>query len=85
MTAPERFAEKSDSLLHRGRRPYMTHSVISQPPITALRKVRSRNRVVENRLNFPDHSGLMFAALTTLAHFSVSSAMTWRSRRAKST
>ena len=26
MTAPERFAEKSDSLLHRGRRPYMTHS-----------------------------------------------------------
>ena len=25
MTAPERFAEKSDSLLHRGRRPYMTH------------------------------------------------------------
>jgi hypothetical protein len=29
MTAPERFAEKSDSLLHRGRRPYMTHSVIS--------------------------------------------------------
>jgi hypothetical protein len=23
MTAPERFAEKSDSLLHRGRRPYM--------------------------------------------------------------
>jgi len=27
MTAPERFAEKSDSLLHRGRRPYMTDSV----------------------------------------------------------
>jgi hypothetical protein len=26
MTAPERFAEKSDSLLQRGRRPYMTHS-----------------------------------------------------------
>src|SRR5579864_912851 len=25
MTAPERFAEKSDSLLQRGRRPYMTH------------------------------------------------------------
>ena len=25
MTAPERFAEKSDSLLHRGHRPYMTH------------------------------------------------------------
>ena len=23
MAAPERFAEKSDSLLHRGRRPYM--------------------------------------------------------------
>jgi hypothetical protein len=29
MTAPERFAEKSDSLLHRGRRPYMTHRDIS--------------------------------------------------------
>ena len=38
MTAPERFAEKSDSLLHRGRRPYMTHSVISRPSIAALRK-----------------------------------------------
>jgi hypothetical protein len=25
MAAPERFAEKSDSLLHRGRRPYMAH------------------------------------------------------------
>jgi hypothetical protein len=31
MTAPERFAEKSDSLLHRGRRPYMTHSVTLLP------------------------------------------------------
>jgi hypothetical protein len=31
MTAPERFAEKSDSLLQRGRRPYMTHSVIIVP------------------------------------------------------
>src|ERR1700686_3347092 len=41
MTAPERFAEKSDSLLHRGRRPYMTHHVISQPSIAALRKVYS--------------------------------------------
>ena len=29
MTAPERFAEKSDSLLHRGRRPYMTHKLHS--------------------------------------------------------
>jgi len=29
MTAPERFAEKSNSLLHRGRRPYMTHFDIS--------------------------------------------------------
>ena len=29
MTAPERFAEKSDSLLHRGRRPYMAHNVTS--------------------------------------------------------
>jgi hypothetical protein len=41
MTAPERFAEKSDSLLHRGRRPYMTHSVISPPSNDALRKVYS--------------------------------------------
>ena len=41
MTAPERFAEKSDSLLHRGRRPYMTHNVILQPSFAALRKVHS--------------------------------------------
>jgi hypothetical protein len=41
MTAPERFAEKSDSLLHRGRRPYMTHSVISPPSTAASRKVNS--------------------------------------------
>jgi hypothetical protein len=39
MTAPERFAEMSDSLLHRGRRPYMTHNVTSPPSIDALRKV----------------------------------------------
>jgi hypothetical protein len=38
MTAPERFAEKSDSLLQRGRRPYMTHSDISRLAIAALRK-----------------------------------------------
>ena len=38
MTAPERFAEKSDSLLHRGRRPYMTHNVTSPPPNDAVRK-----------------------------------------------
>ena len=41
MTAPERFAEKSDSLLHRGRRPYMTHNVNSPSSIAALRKVYS--------------------------------------------
>ena len=41
MTAPERFAEKSDSLLHRGRRPYMTHSVISRPPIAVLHNASS--------------------------------------------
>jgi len=27
MAAPERFAEKSDLLLQRGRRPYMAHHV----------------------------------------------------------
>jgi hypothetical protein len=27
MTAPERFAEMSDSLLHRGRRPYMRPTI----------------------------------------------------------
>jgi hypothetical protein len=41
MTAPERFAEKSDSLLHRGRRPYMTHSDLLPPSIGALRKIYS--------------------------------------------
>ena len=41
MTAPERFAEKSDSLLHRGRRPYMTHSDNLRPSIAALRKAYS--------------------------------------------
>jgi hypothetical protein len=41
MTAPERFAEKSDSLLHRGRRPYMTHSDTLGPSIAALRKAYS--------------------------------------------
>ena len=41
MTAPERFAEKSDSLLHRGRRPYMTHSDTSRPSNAALRKIYS--------------------------------------------
>jgi hypothetical protein len=41
MTAPERFAEKSDSLLHRGRRPYMTHNVTWPSSIAALRKVHS--------------------------------------------
>ena len=40
MTAPERFAEKSDSLLHRGRRPYMTHCDTFPTPITALRKAQ---------------------------------------------
>ena len=38
MTAPERFAEKSNSLLHRGRRPYMTHNGVL-PTITALQKI----------------------------------------------
>ena len=41
MTAPERFAEKSDSLLHRGRRPYMTHSVTLPAPIAAVQKLYS--------------------------------------------
>jgi hypothetical protein len=41
MTATERFAEKSDSLLHRGRRPYMTHNVTSPPPIDAVRNDQS--------------------------------------------
>jgi hypothetical protein len=41
MTAPERFAEKSDSLLHRGRRPYMTHSNRLPLSIDALRKDHS--------------------------------------------
>ena len=31
MTAPERFAEKSNSLLHRGRRPYMTYTRVLGP------------------------------------------------------
>src|ERR1700675_685195 len=44
MTAPERFAEKSDALLHRGRRPYMTHSGASPPSIDALRKAHLRRR-----------------------------------------
>jgi hypothetical protein len=30
MTAPERFAEKSDLLLQRGHRPYMTHRKLPQ-------------------------------------------------------
>ena len=38
MTAPEHFAEKSDSLLHRGRRPYMTHNVILPPSNDAMQK-----------------------------------------------
>ena len=46
MTAPERFAEKSDSLLHRGRRPYMTHSVISRPSFAALRKIHFAERTL---------------------------------------
>jgi hypothetical protein len=41
MTATERFAEKSDSLLHRGRRPYMTHSDTSRSSIAALQKDHS--------------------------------------------
>ena len=36
MTAPEPFAEKSNSLLHRGRRPYMTHFDIGLGEIAAL-------------------------------------------------
>src|SRR5580700_7024504 len=54
MTAPERFAEKSDSLLHRGRRPYMTHSVISHSLFAVLHNIvpryirgRLRNRKPE--------------------------------------
>jgi hypothetical protein len=63
MTAPERFAEKSDSLLHRGRRPYMTHSVISPPSIIALRYVLSitfstRARSVGGIVNANDHKRL---------------------------
>src|SRR5580692_2466368 len=38
MTAPERFAEKSDSLLHRGRRPYMTHSGLSGTDFAAMQQ-----------------------------------------------
>ena len=38
MTAPERFAEKSDSLLHRGHRPYMTHQARDDVGRTAGRK-----------------------------------------------
>jgi len=52
MTAPERFAEKSDSLLHRGRRPYMTHSGALPPQIAALRKVYSiTSSASESRLS----------------------------------
>ena len=37
MAAPERFAKKSDSFpLHRGRRPYMAHSVALSPSCRGL-------------------------------------------------
>src|ERR1700680_1546568 len=41
MTAPERFAEKSDSLLHRGRRPYMTHHDILAGSFAVVHNIAS--------------------------------------------
>jgi hypothetical protein len=46
MTAPERFAD-SQILLHRGRRPYMTHSGLSRPLIDALREARRTRDLFE--------------------------------------
>ena len=45
MTAPERFAEKSDSLLHRGRRPYMTHSCRRAAYLVAMHGIAYSNMV----------------------------------------
>jgi hypothetical protein len=49
MTAPERFAEKSDSLLHRGRRPYMTHSVISVGSFAVVHNRRTNGKTSAGR------------------------------------
>ena len=58
MTAPERFAEKSDSPLHRGRRPYMTHlrhrparnPAAQQSPVCyAFARKHGRHRAVKRR------------------------------------
>jgi hypothetical protein len=75
MTAPERFAEKSDSPLHRGRRPYMTHSVISRLRTAALRMGNFAERGVMEFSQIAQFANLIFANLMTLAHFSASLAM----------
>src|ERR1700675_4108816 len=55
----------------------MIHGDTLATPITALRKAQFAERKIWNirATDCPDHSGLMPAVLITLAHLSVSSAM----------